>query len=91
MIGCLQVQPIETIRVCSDVQSKVGREQISMLSDAAPAAVNPLGERLFLAVPAQAGLGQGGRCGGVLVEPIPAGAVSLAADRLHERPARRSR
>jgi hypothetical protein len=62
-VDCLQVQPVETIRVPVDVQSEVGGEQISMLFHAALAMVDALGERLFLAVPAQAGLGQGGRGG----------------------------
>src|ERR1700682_5808725 len=57
-----------------------------MLSDAAPATVNPLGEWLFFTVPPQTGLGQGGGIGVVLVETLPAGACSLAADHLHERP-----
>ncbi len=85
-VGCLQVQPIETIRACSDVQSEEGGEQVSMLCDTAPAAVDPLGERLFLAVPAQAGLGQGRGLGAVLVGTFPAGAFSLATDHLHEHP-----
>jgi hypothetical protein len=69
-VGCVQVQPIETIRVGSNVQSEIGGEQISMLCDTAPAAVDPVGERLFLAVPAQAGLGQGRGLGVVLVETL---------------------
>jgi hypothetical protein len=84
--GFLQVQPIETIPVSSDVQSEVGGEQVAMFSYAALAAVDPLRERLFLAVPAQAGLGQGGGLGVVLVETFPAGAFSLAAQRLHKQP-----
>src|SRR5258705_13547920 len=75
-VGCLQVQPIETIRVGSNVQSEVGGEQVSMLCDTAPTAVDPLRERLFLAVPAQAGLGQGRGHGVVLVETFPAGAFN---------------
>ena len=86
MVGCLQVQPIETIPACSDVQPKVGREQVPMICDTARTTVGPLGERLFLAVPAQAGLGQGGSGGAELVETVPAGACSLAANRLHEQP-----
>src|SRR5258705_1461819 len=85
-VGCLQVQPIETIRVGSNVQSEVGGEQVSMLCDTAPTAVDPLRERLFLAVPAQAGLGQGRGHGVVLVETFPAGAFSLATDHLHDHP-----
>ena len=85
-VGCLQVQPIETIRACSDVQSEVGGEQVSMLGDAALATVNSLVEQLFLAVPAQAGLGQGGCLRVVLVETFSAGAYSLAAHRLYEHP-----
>jgi hypothetical protein len=57
-----------------------------MLSDAAPATVDPLGEWLFLTVPAQTSLGQGGGIGVVLVETLPAGTCSLAADHLYERP-----
>jgi hypothetical protein len=54
--------------------------------DATPAAVDPLGERLFFTVPAQAVLGQGRGFRVELVEAIPAGAFSLAAQRLHEQP-----
>jgi hypothetical protein len=75
-VGCVQVQPIETIRVGSNVESEIGGEQISMLCDTAPTAVDPVGERLFLAVPAQAGLGQGRGLGLVLVETFPAGVRS---------------
>ena len=57
-----------------------------MFCDPALAAVDPLGERLFLAVPAQAGLRQGRGGGVVFVETFPAGAFSLAAHRLHEQP-----
>jgi hypothetical protein len=86
VISCLQVQSVETIRIPADVQSQTGGEQVSMFGDTALATVNPLRERLFLAVPAEAVLGQGGRVGGVFVQPIAAGAFSLAADRLHEHP-----
>jgi hypothetical protein len=86
IVGCFQVQPVETISLPTDVQSQVGREQVPIFFDAAPATVDPLGERLFPAVPAQAGLGQGRRFGVVLVETVPAGAFSLAADHLHEQP-----
>jgi hypothetical protein len=51
MVGCVQVQPVETIGLSVDVQSQVGREQVPVFFDAAPAAVDPLGKRLFLAVP----------------------------------------
>jgi hypothetical protein len=68
MVGCLQVQPVETIGLPTDVQSQVGRGQVPVFFDAAPAAVSPLGERLLMAVPAQAGLGQGSGVGVVLVE-----------------------
>jgi hypothetical protein len=57
-----------------------------MFSDTALATVDALFERLLLAVPAQAGLGQCGRGGVVLEQPIPAGTFSLAADHLHEHP-----
>lgn len=55
-VGCLQVQPIDPIGPGSDVQSEVGREQVSIIGDAAVAAVNPLRERFLLFRPAQAGL-----------------------------------
>jgi hypothetical protein len=86
MVGCLQVQPVETLRPRVDVQSQVGRKQVPVFGDAAPTTVHPLGERLFLAVPAQACLGQGSRSGGALVEVITAGAFSLAAHHLHQQP-----
>ena len=60
LTGCLQVQPIRPISLGSDVQSEVGRKQVPIFSDAAAAAVNPLRERLFLTLPAQTGLRQGG-------------------------------
>ncbi len=78
MVGCLQVQPVGTISLPVDVESQVGREQVPVFFDAAPAAVDPLRERLFLTVSAQAGLRQGSRVGAVLVEAIAAGAFSLA-------------
>jgi hypothetical protein len=86
MIGCLQVQLIETIRLFADVKAQVGGEQVSMFFDAALATVDPLGERLLPAIPAQAGLGQGGGVGVELVERFAAGAFSLATHRLHEHP-----
>jgi hypothetical protein len=86
MVSCLQVQPVETIGLPPDVQSQVGREPVPMFGDAALAAVDALGERLFLAVPAQAGLGQGRGIWVVLVEAIAAGTGSLAADHVHEQP-----
>ena len=64
MVGRLQIQPVETIRPSADVQPEAGGEQVPMLGDTAPAPVDPLGERLFPAVPAQAGLGQGSVGGG---------------------------
>src|ERR1700737_583850 len=85
-VGCLQVQPVETIQAGSDVQPEVSGEQVSMFFDAAPAAVDPLRERLFLAVPAQTGLGQGRGFRVELVETITAGACSLAAHHLHQQP-----
>ena len=48
--------------------------------------MNPLGEWLFLAVPARAGLRQGRGVGVELVEAMTAGAFSLAAHHLHEQP-----
>ena len=86
MVGCPQVQPVETISPPVDMQSQVGGEQVPMFEDAALTAVNPLGERLLLAVPAQAGLGQGRGVGVVLVAAITPGAVSLAAHHLNEQP-----
>jgi hypothetical protein len=85
MVGCLQIQPVETIHVPPDVEPKVRREQVPIFFDAAPATVHPLRERLFLSVPAQAGLGQGRGLGVVLVAAITAGAFSLATDHLHEQ------
>ena len=85
MIGCLQIQPVETISCLTDVQSEVGREQVPIFFDSAPTPVDPLRERLFLAIPAQTRLGQGSRSGVVLVEAIPAGAFSLATDHLYEQ------
>ncbi len=84
LTGCLQVQPIRPIDLGSDMQSEVGRKQVPILGDAALAAVNPLRERLFLPVPAQTGLRQGRRSWVVLVETLPAGAFSLAAQHLHQ-------
>jgi hypothetical protein len=84
IVGCLQVQPVVTVGVHADVQSEVGGEQVPALGDAAPATVDPLGARLFLTVPAQAGLGQGGGVGGGIRAGNRAGAFSLAADRLRE-------
>jgi hypothetical protein len=86
MVGCLQVQPVETLRPRVDVQSQVGRKQVPVFGDAAPATVHPLGERLFLTVPAQTCLGQGSRCRVELVEASTAGAFSLAAHHLHQQP-----
>ena len=74
MVGRFQIQPVETISIPVDVQSQVGRKQVAMFCDAAPAAVDPLREGLFLAVPAQASLGQGSCFGIELIEAIPAGA-----------------
>src|SRR5271166_743461 len=86
VVGCLQVQPVEAISRAIDMQSQVGREQVPMFFDTAPAAVDPLGEWLFLTFPTQAGLRQSSRMGAVLVEAITAGAFSLAAHHLHEQP-----
>src|SRR6202453_3366433 len=86
MVSCLQVQPVATISPRVYVQSQVGRKQVPIFCDAAPATVHPLGERLFLTVPAQAGLGQGGCCRVELEEAITAGAFSLAAHHLHQQP-----
>ncbi len=86
MVCCLQIQPVGTIHVYSDVESEIGREHVAMFGDTAPTAMDPLGERLFPAVPTQAGLRQGSGGGVVLVEVIPAGACSLAANRLDEHP-----
>ena len=85
MVGRLQIQPVETISFLTDVKSQVRRKQVPIFFDAALAAVDPLRKRLFLAVPAQAGLGQGSRFGAVLVEAIPAGAFSLATNRRNEQ------
>src|SRR3954468_1958843 len=41
-VSCLQVQPIDPIGLGSDVQSEVGRKQVSILSYPAVAAVDPL-------------------------------------------------
>ena len=86
MVGSVQVQPIETISRPIDMQSQVSREQVPMFFDTAPAAVDPLRERLFLTFPTQTGLRQGSRVRAVLVEAITAGAFSLAAHHLHEQP-----
>jgi hypothetical protein len=86
VVGRLQIQPVETISGPIDVQSQLGREQVTIIFDATPATVDPLGERLFLTLPAQAGLGQGCGFGAVLVEAIATGAFSLAADHLNEQP-----
>ena len=51
LVGWLQVQPIDPVGLGSDVQSEVGREQVSILCDATFAAVDPLGERLFSRFP----------------------------------------
>jgi hypothetical protein len=85
VVGCLQVQPIETILLPTDMQPEVGRKQVPICSDTAPAMVDSLRKRLFLTVPAQAGLGQGSRFRVVLVKAIAAGAFSLAADRRNEQ------
>jgi hypothetical protein len=85
VVGCLQVQPVVTIGLPVDVQSEVGREQVPILRDAAPATVDPLRERLFLAAPAQTGLRQGSRIGVELVETFPAGAFNLAAHHRYEQ------
>ncbi len=86
MVGCLQVQPIKTISLPTDVQPEVGRKQVPILCDATPTPVDPLRKRLFLAVPTQTGLRQGSRFGIELVEAITAGAFGLAAHHLHEQP-----
>ena len=87
MVGRLQIQPVETISLPTDMQSQVGRKQVPIFFDAAPALVDPLGERLFLSVPTLTRLGQGrGGFGAVLIEAIPAGAFSLAAHHLDEQP-----
>src|ERR1700682_1568674 len=57
-----------------------------MRCDTALTPVGPLGERLFLAPPAQTGLGQGRGFGVEFVEMVPAGACSLAANHLYEQP-----
>jgi hypothetical protein len=86
MVGCLQVQPVETISLPTDVQSQVGREQVPIFVDTAPTAVTPLRERLLLAVPAQARLRQGRGVRVVLVQVISAGAISPTAHHVHEQP-----
>ncbi len=86
MVGCLQFQPVETISLLTDVQSQVGRKQVPVLFDATLTTVDPLGERLFLTVPAQTGLRQGGVFGAELIKAITTGAFSLAAHHLHEQP-----
>jgi hypothetical protein len=84
MVGCFQIQPVETISALADMQSQECRKQVPVFFDAAPTTVDPLGERFFLAVPAQTGLRQGSRVGAVLVELVAAGAFSLAAHHLHQ-------
>src|SRR6202453_5008756 len=86
MVSCLQVQPVATISPHMDVQSQVGRKQVPIFGDATPTTVHPLGERLFLTVPAQTCLGQGGCCRVELEEASTAGAFSLAAHHLHQQP-----
>jgi hypothetical protein len=51
MVGCVQVQPVETIGLSVDVQSQVGREQVSVFFDAAPAAVDRWESGFFLRFP----------------------------------------
>jgi len=84
LTGCLQVQPTKPIDLRSDVQSEVGRKQVSIFGDAALAAVNPLRKQLLLTLPAQTGLRQGRRSWVVLEERLPAGAFSLAAQHLYQ-------
>src|SRR5271166_4597372 len=86
MVGCLQIQPVETISPLVDVQSQVGRKQVPVFFDATLTKVDPLGERLFLTVPAQTGLRQSSRFGVELIESITAGAFGLAAHHFHEQP-----
>ena len=86
MVCCFQIQPVETISLLADMQSQVGRKQVPVFFfDAAPAAVDPLGERFFLPVPTQTGSRQGSRVWAVLVEVVTAGAFSLAAHHLHQQ------
>jgi hypothetical protein len=84
LVGWLQVQPIDPVGLGADMQSEVGREQVSIFCGATPATVHPLRERLLLSVPAQTGLRQGGGSWVVLVELLAAGAFSLAAHHLHQ-------
>ena len=86
LVGCLQIQPIRTILSRTHVQRQVSREYVPMFFHTAVAAVHPLLERLFLAVPAQTGLRQGSGARVELVETITAGACSLAVDDLHQQP-----
>ena len=79
MVGRLQIQPVETIRPSADVQPEAGGEQVPMLGDTAPAPVDPLGERLFPAVPAQAALGQGSAVGGIGRQCGQTGSVTSGA------------
>ena len=53
-VGCLQVQPIDPVDPGADMQSEVGRKQVPIVSNAAPAAVDPLRERFLLSRPTRA-------------------------------------